>query len=135
MIILADNKTCTGCYSCMNACPKGAISMMEDREGFFQPVIDTQMCVECGLCQKSCPVLNPLNKSNDGCKVYAFIDYTDRKKSSSGGAFSFLHEEYWMKAESFLERRLMNICRFIILELIVKMICQSYVAQNMFRVK
>ena len=49
--------------------------------------------------------------------------------------FRFLHEEYWMKAESFLERRLMNICRFIILELIVKMICQSYVAQNMFRVK
>ncbi len=89
MIILADNKTCTGCYSCMNACPKGAISMMEDREGFFQPVIDTQMCVECGLCQKSCPVLNPLYISNDGCKVYAFIDYTDRKKSSSGGAFSF----------------------------------------------
>ena len=63
--------------------------MMEDREGFFQPVIDTQMCVECGLCQKSCPVLNPLYISNDGCKVYAFIDYTDRKKSSSGGAFSF----------------------------------------------
>lgn len=89
MIELANIKACTGCSACMNICAKRAISMVEDAEGFLQPCIDTSKCVECGLCQKVCPVLNPLQPGKGEKRVYAFINYTDRKKSSSGGAFSF----------------------------------------------
>lgn len=50
MIELANTKTCTGCSACMNACSKSAIVMAEDSEGFLQPRIDVDKCVECGLC-------------------------------------------------------------------------------------
>lgn len=89
MIKLAERNTCTGCHACMNVCPKNAITMVEDSEGFLQPNINTDKCVGCKLCQKTCPVLNPLPIENATPKVYAFINYPDRKISSSGGAFSF----------------------------------------------
>ena len=73
----------------MNACSKSAIVMAEDSEGFLQPRIDVDKCVECGLCQRVCPVLHPIQNEGSKRKVYAFINYTDRKVSSSGGAFSF----------------------------------------------
>ena len=31
---------CCGCESCRNACPKQAISMVEDEEGFLYPQVD-----------------------------------------------------------------------------------------------
>ena len=89
MIKLANQNTCTGCHACKNVCPKHAISMVEDSEGFLQPFIDTEICIECSLCQKTCPVISPLRRNKMSQKVYAFINYTDREKSSSGGAFSF----------------------------------------------
>ena len=89
MIELANTKTCTGCSACMNACSKSAIVMAEDSEGFLQPRIDVDKCVECGLCQRVCPVLHPIQNEGSKRKVYAFINYTARKVSSSGGAFSF----------------------------------------------
>ena len=53
-----DNKPqslCYGCKACEQICPRGAISMPADREGFWYPEINTYLCVDCGLCQKSCP--------------------------------------------------------------------------------
>lgn len=88
MIQLADNKKCTGCSACMNICHHKAISMRPDSEGFLQPIIDRTKCVECHMCEKKCPALNPLNVKNTGQKVYALINKKDRKVSSSGGAFS-----------------------------------------------
>lgn len=94
MIELANIKKCTGCSACFNACPKSAISMIEDAEGFLQPDINHNKCIECGLCQRVCPVLNPIQCERLNEKVYALINYTDRTVSSSGGAFSFLHVKY-----------------------------------------
>lgn len=88
MIQLADNKHCTGCSACMNVCLHKAISMQPDGEGFLQPVIDHEKCVECHLCEKRCPVINPLHIDGNTPKVYAVINKKDRNVSSSGGAFS-----------------------------------------------
>lgn len=89
MIKLADKYHCTGCASCAQSCGHEAISMLTDNEGFLQPIIDTRKCVECGLCQKHCPELKPIERlAYEQQKYYALIYDQDRKISSSGGAFS-----------------------------------------------
>lgn len=47
---------CTGCAACFNACGKKAITMTEDSCGYVHPQIDNELCVDCGLCTKVCPV-------------------------------------------------------------------------------
>ena len=82
---------CSGCSACYASCGRGAISMVADGEGFLQPVIDEAKCVNCGLCEKSCPVLAKL-PSRTPIAVYAARAKDDelRMKSSSGGVFSLL---------------------------------------------
>lgn len=89
MIVLADRFNCTGCAACEQSCSQAAISMKYDEEGFLQPLIDDSKCLECGLCQKRCPEINPIERLDySNQSAYAFISYKDRKESSSGGAFS-----------------------------------------------
>ena len=52
---LAPRERCTGCAACCNGCPKGAIRMVPDREGFLYPQV-TDGCVQCGHCTHICPV-------------------------------------------------------------------------------
>ncbi len=85
---LPVDKGCTGCGACVQTCTKQAIQIIEDREGFFVPGIDALKCVECGLCEKRCHVLNRPQQDLTHRKAYAVISNDDRKKSSSGGAFS-----------------------------------------------
>lgn len=55
--IINKNK-CTSCTACATICPKKAITIKEDKDGFTYPVIDQEKCIDCGLCKKTCPVLN-----------------------------------------------------------------------------
>ena len=52
---LAAHDRCTGCGACSSGCPKGAIRMAPDREGFLYPEV-TDGCVQCGHCAHVCPV-------------------------------------------------------------------------------
>lgn len=62
--------------------------MSQDDEGFLYPVIAKEQCINCGLCEKVCPVDSPLYK-NDTCAVYAAYvkDEHQRMQSTSGGVF------------------------------------------------
>lgn len=89
---LFENKTnCCGCTACMNICPKKAITMQEDNEGFLYPVIDEKKCIQCGLCEKVCAFQNgsSISERLDQICVYAAKNKSDdlRLKSSSGGMF------------------------------------------------
>ena len=44
-----------GCTACYAVCPKDAILMVEDEEGFEYPQIDEGKCVRCYQCIKACP--------------------------------------------------------------------------------
>ena len=46
-----DPEKCTGCESCIDACPSEAIKMEEEKA-----VIDADACVDCGVCVDECPV-------------------------------------------------------------------------------
>ena len=93
MINITDKHKCCGCTACVSVCPKGCISMSEDKEGFLYPVVDSVKCIDCGLCEKVCPVLHPLNNESEPL-VYAAInnDESIRMQSSSGGIFTLLAE-------------------------------------------
>lgn len=89
---LAEKEYCTGCTACASVCPKGCISMVADGEGFLIPVVDAQTCVACGMCEKACPVLQPLSSQYDLPRAYAAYsrDEAVRMESSSGGVFTEL---------------------------------------------
>lgn len=80
---------CTGCMACVNACAYHAIRIIADKEGFDRPVIDETLCVDCGLCAKTCPV-NHHPLANEPKEIYSgwSSDEAVRINSSSGGAFT-----------------------------------------------
>lgn len=91
----SKNKSgCCGCSACVQVCPKKCISFNEDNEGFRYPSVDISKCVDCGLCEKVCPVINQ-NESHRPIKVYAAKNNNEdiRLHSSSGGIFTALAED------------------------------------------
>ena len=85
---LARHEDCTGCMACYNACSHQAIEIVKDKKGFLQPEVNAEKCVECKLCEKSCPIVTPLEAREPNPHAYAAWYEEDRKISSSGGAFS-----------------------------------------------
>ena len=85
-IELANQNQCTGCGACANICPKHAIQMLPDEEGFLQPQIQEALCIHCGKCEKTCPVLNPsyTNKKVDTCYAMWANDEIRLKTSTAG---------------------------------------------------
>ena len=45
---------CSGCTACEQICPRKAIVMKVDEEGFKYPQIDDEKCIHCDLCKKTC---------------------------------------------------------------------------------
>lgn len=89
---LAEVNQCTGCWACVSACPKQCIHMVQDAAGFPYPAADAANCVNCGLCEKVCPVLNKIEPHGDAPVAFAAYsrDMATRLASSSGGIFSEL---------------------------------------------
>ena len=88
-------ENCSGCHACFSVCPKSAITMSENSEGFLYPQIDSDKCIKCGLCEKACPSLNPIKKESEDTKAYAAINKNEaiRLDSSSGGIFTAIAEK------------------------------------------
>ena len=94
MIHIEEKSKCCGCNACVQRCPKHCIAMREDEEGFLYPIIDESSCINCGLCEKVCPVLNQ-GEERKPLKVYAAKNRNEeiRMQSSSGGIFTLLAEQ------------------------------------------
>ena len=98
MIEIRDKHACCGCEACVQICPKQCISFEEDAEGFRYPSIDRTICIDCGLCEKVCPVLN------QSVPMMPLVVYAAQNKnkeellhSSSGGIFILLAKEILKK--------------------------------------
>lgn len=96
MSINVKKEMCCGCTACASICPKNAITMIEDEEGFKYPTIDMDTCVSCGLCEKVCPTLNSGDdrektqiRHTFGVKHY---NPDILKASTSGGMFTTLSD-------------------------------------------
>lgn len=87
---------CTGCEACGSICPRNAIKMEEDKEGFYYPIVKESLCIDCGLCDKVCPILNQSEKKNTIFPPVLFSAYEKdlqfQNLCSSGGVFGLISE-------------------------------------------
>lgn len=90
MIKLASSSTCTGCMACIDSCSHNALTFSQDKNGFIKIDMNRNLCVRCGLCAKTCPIINPIKPVNDefACFSAWSNDSELRKHSASGGFFA-----------------------------------------------
>ena len=53
-VLYKDKSECCGCTACYAICPKGAISMVSDKESFLYPLVDKSKCIKCYACINVC---------------------------------------------------------------------------------
>ena len=98
MIDIKNKVDCCGCKACGDICPKDAITFKVDEEGFWYPFVNEDKCIDCGLCEKVCPILHPdFSKLNHSHTPATYIiqmpDANDRLASASGAAYTLLARE------------------------------------------
>lgn len=47
-------RECTSCQMCAAVCTKDAIKIRLNEDGFYRPYLDSDKCIDCGLCVKVC---------------------------------------------------------------------------------
>lgn len=94
MIRIERKQDCCGCEACRQICPKACITMQRDEQGFLYPNVNESNCIDCGLCEKVCPVINQ-SYGHKPISTFAakHLNEEIRMNSSSGGIFSALSEE------------------------------------------
>ncbi len=95
--LFANKNDCCGCSACANICPKNAIMMIKNSEGFLYPQIDEKLCINCGKCKTVCAFQNKGLKEKETkypLGVYAMKHKSDevRFNSTSGGAFTAISD-------------------------------------------
>lgn len=79
---ITDN--CCGCGACSAVCPKEAITIQKNEDGFEQYFVNQQICIKCGKCKTVCPMTN-IN-SKEVCNSYGL--YSVKNKSEQAMNFS-----------------------------------------------
>ena len=83
-VAMVDEKLCTGCGNCVEACPFGAISMHK-REGELDlSQIDSLLCTGCGNCVVVCPVKAISQPLDSELQVLAQIDAALATRTQDG---------------------------------------------------
>ena len=95
MINIQNNKDCCGCNACGDVCARKAITFRTDEEGFWYPEVNKDLCTDCGLCERVCPMLNIDKAKSHGQReprIYGghHKNIAIRFDSTSGGVFSAL---------------------------------------------
>lgn len=95
--VRSNKAECTGCGACVSVCPKAAITMQMDEEGFLYPAVDSALCIGCDLCEKRCPAGKVMPEHTPKIVGAQHRDEQIRSASSSGGVFTALAREMFKK--------------------------------------
>ncbi|MBR3406435.1 MAG: Coenzyme F420 hydrogenase/dehydrogenase, beta subunit C-terminal domain [Bacteroidales bacterium] len=91
MISFDFSSHCSGCYACVDVCPKQCIRIIENKRGFVIPEIDKPTCVNCGLCERVCPIITTPKLHNPLSVHCAYNkDDVEREIGSSGSIMLLL---------------------------------------------
>ena len=87
---LPKNRNCTGCAVCVDTCKHNALDIHIGANGFYVRTENKNKCINCGMCEKVCPVVNSkLTKNKIGTPYIAVnSDVEQLMESSSGGVAS-----------------------------------------------
>lgn len=140
MIEIKDNIDCCGCNACGDICPKKCITFNTDIEGFWYPKIDKDICIDCHLCEKVCPMIEPSDYIQRYEEPKVFAAYTKDEKirfdSTSGGIHSMLAKAMY-KQNAYIGGAIYNAdytCRHITSndpEMLPKIRSSKYLESNM----
>lgn len=102
MIEIKNKVDCCGCNACGDVCAHGAITFKTDIEGFWYPEVDKAKCVDCGLCEKVCPIIKKKEFKKEGfeqpeCFAVVNKNIETRFDSTSGGAFTAFAEDIYKR--------------------------------------
>lgn len=85
---VCDENKCMGCQACIEKCPVGAISIIDNLMS-YNAVINPSCCIECGLCTKVCSNVTPLRMQEPKVWYQGWSnDQNIRLCSASGGVAS-----------------------------------------------
>lgn len=91
------SRDCTGCSICETICPTKAIKIELTKDGFYEPNINDELCIDCSLCMEVCYKFdNSILESNKNNYLsYSAINRDDKdlKSSTSGGVSIELMKE------------------------------------------
>jgi len=82
--------SCTGCSACAAACRAGALTMQLNAEGFYEPRLVPQKCLDCGTCLAVCPIGTSGGRERLASYCGYHRDPGILYQSTSGGAFRAL---------------------------------------------
>ena len=87
---ISELQDCYGCGVCVKVCPTKIISLEENKDGFYSPVINQQdKCIECGLCLKICAFNHKEVAMDSGNEIESYAAWSNnsivRERCSSGG--------------------------------------------------
>lgn len=80
MINIIDKEKCCGCNACGDICNQHAITFHLDREGFWYPRVDPNLCTNCGMCERTCPQLVKYDQKHYHYKLHEFLLHTAKMK-------------------------------------------------------
>ena len=87
MKTICELNMCNGCMACVEKCHRNAITIKDDLK-YYNALVDTKKCVDCGLCTKVCPRENDNDMSKPKWWYQGWADSEIREHASSGGAAS-----------------------------------------------
>lgn len=84
-----EGQECTGCCICSAVCPTKAINIELSKDGFYEPKVNDELCINCSFCKKCCYKYdqNILEDEKEQYLCYSAINKDDNelKSSTSGG--------------------------------------------------
>ena len=96
---MMTSECCFGCSACMAVCPRQAIRIIRDEEGFYVPSLDEKRCIDCGKCHDVCQAIEKHEYRANKYHAFAVRHSNEqiRKMAASGGFFQGVAGEFIRK--------------------------------------